>query len=79
VVLSAAIELDDATLDSVRQAISSASSGVSKSEVLTETGLSDSDWNKAINTLLASGDVTRSGEKRGTRYHSSTREEAENE
>ncbi len=79
VVLSAAIELDDATLDSVRQAISSASSGVSKSEVLTETGLSDSDWNKAINTLLASGDVTRSGEKRGTRYHASTREEAENE
>jgi hypothetical protein len=77
--LSAAIELDDATLDSVRQAISSASSGVSKAEVLTATGLSDSDWNKAINALLASGEVARSGEKRGTRYHAITGEKTENE
>lgn len=77
--LSAAIELDEATLDSVRQAISSASGGVSKAEVLTATGLSDSDWNKAINTLLASGEVARSGEKRGTRYHAITRENTEYE
>lgn len=79
VVLSAAIELDDATLDSVRQAISSASGGVSKAGVLTATGLSDSDWNKAINFLLARGEVARSGEKRGTRYHAITGENTENE
>ena len=77
--MSAVIELDDATLATVRQTISSALGGVSKAEVLAATGLSDSDWNKAINSLLASGEVARSGEKRGTRYHAIIGENTENE
>ena len=32
------------------------------------TGLPDGTWNTAITQLLASGDVERQGEKRGTRY-----------
>jgi len=74
-----AFEVDDVTLKAVRQAIASVVGGAAKADVLSSTGLSDSDWNKAINVLLSNGEVTRSGEKRGTRYHASTREETENE
>jgi hypothetical protein len=61
--------LDEATLRAVKAAIASVAGGVSKADVLVATGLSDSDWSNAIATLLDRGDVTRTGQKRGTRYH----------
>lgn len=39
-----------------------------KSDVLTATGITDGQWNTAINELLASGKVERQGERRGARY-----------
>ena len=61
--------LDEATLRAVKAAIASVADGASKADVLAATGLSDGDWNKAIAALLDRGDVTRTGQKRGTRYH----------
>lgn len=63
--------LDEATLRAVKAAIASVAVGASKADVLAATGLSDGDWNKAIAALLDRGDVTRTGEKRGTRYRAS--------
>jgi hypothetical protein len=63
---------DGATLDVVRQAIGAGNGGASKSDVLAATGLSDAQWNAAINALLADGVVTKTGAARGTRYHLST-------
>jgi hypothetical protein len=60
---------DEATLRAVKAAIASVADGASKADVLAATGLSDGDWNKAIATLLDRGDVRRTGQKRGTRYH----------
>jgi len=61
---------DPVVLDAVKQAIAAAVGGASKSEVLAATGLSDAQWNLAINALLAEGTVTKTGAARGTRYHS---------
>ncbi len=61
--------LDEATLRAVKAAIASVADGASKADVLTATGLTDGDWNKAIAALLDRGDVTRTGQRRGTRYH----------
>lgn len=61
--------LDEATLRTVKAAIASVADGASKADVLAATGLSDGDWNKVIAALLDRGDVTRTGQKRGTRYH----------
>lgn len=69
--------IDDATLSAVKAAIASVADGASKADVLATTGLSDTDWNKAITTLLDRGDVTRTGEKRGTRYHADAQGEDE--
>ncbi|MFZ1537781.1 MAG: hypothetical protein WAT23_10430, partial [Chromatiaceae bacterium] len=55
-------------LDAVKQAIAAAQGATSKSEVLAATGLSDAQWNVAINALLAAGTVTKTGAARGTRY-----------
>lgn len=41
---------------------------LAKSEVIAATGITDGQWNTAINELLASGQVERQGERRGTRY-----------
>ncbi len=59
---------EPATLKAVRQAIAAGGEGVSKSDVLTATGLGDAQWNSAIASLLASGAVSKSGAGRGTRY-----------
>ncbi|MFL6197813.1 MAG: MarR family transcriptional regulator, partial [Thermoanaerobaculia bacterium] len=40
----------------------------SRSEALEALGLSTSEWNQAIQELLAAGLAERKGEKRGTRY-----------
>jgi hypothetical protein len=61
--------VDEATLRAVRAAIASVADGASRAAVLAATGLSDGDWNKVIAALLDRGEVTRSGQKRGTRYH----------
>jgi hypothetical protein len=71
------VTVSDATLAAVRGAIGAIADGASKADVLTATGLSDADWNKAIGVLLDRGLVSRGGQKRSTRYHtSSVREEA---
>ncbi len=57
------------TLDRVREAIAQAAEGAGKSELLAATGISDGQWNAAINSLLSQGLVTRTGEGRGARYH----------
>jgi hypothetical protein len=57
------------TADRVREAIASAVDGVSKADVVAATGISDGQWNAAINALLAQGLVTKTGERRGARYH----------
>jgi hypothetical protein len=59
---------DPAVLDAVRQAIASSQGGISKSEVLAATGLTDAQWNLAINALLTEGTVTKTGAARGTLY-----------
>ena len=64
--------VDEATLTAVKAAIARVASGASKADVLAATGLSDTDWNKAVAVLLERGDVIRSGQKRGTRYHVGT-------
>lgn len=39
-----------------------------KSDVITATGLTDSQWNTTINELIATGRVERQGERRSARY-----------
>jgi hypothetical protein len=56
-------------LDAVKKAIAASNGGASKSDVLTTIGLTDAQWNAAINALLADGAVTKVGAGRGTRYH----------
>ncbi len=60
---------DQSTLDAVRDAIGAVAGGAAKSDVLAATGLSSGQWTAAINALLAEGAVTKTGAKRGTRYH----------
>lgn len=60
--------VDEATLTAVKAAISCVAGGASKADVLAATGISDADWTKAVTALLDRGDVTRTGQKRGTRY-----------
>ena len=60
---------DPVMLDAVKQAIAAAAGGTSKSEVLAATGLSDAQWNIAINALLSEGTIIKTGAGRGTRYH----------
>ena len=58
------------TLDRVRAAITRATAaGVSRADVIGATGITSSQWNTAIRALLADGSVTRTGERRGARYH----------
>jgi len=43
-----------------------------KADILTATGLTDSQWNAAITDLVARGLVERQGERRGARYQATT-------
>jgi len=56
-------------MERVREAIAGAAEGLSKADVIAATGISDGQWNTAINALLSQGIVTRTGERRGARYH----------
>ena len=66
---ASATGVDEATLRAVRAAIASVADGAAKADVLAATGLSDGDWNRVIAVLLDRGEVLRTGQKRGTRYH----------
>ena len=61
--------VDGELLSKVKEAIGSNGDGVSKADVIDATGISASEWNKAIKALLADGSVTQTGERRGARYH----------
>ncbi len=61
-------EVPEATLATIREVLARFPGGAAKSDVLAATGLPDGTWNTAIAQLLATGDVERQGEKRGTRY-----------
>ena len=50
--------------------------GASKADIVSATGLSAGDWNRAIKTLLERGEVTKTGQKRSTRYHASGKGDA---
>jgi hypothetical protein len=58
----------EATLAAIREVLARFPGGAAKSDVLSATGIPDGTWNTAIAQLLATGDVERQGEKRGTRY-----------
>ena len=61
--------VDAELLTKVKDAIGSNGDGASKADVIDATGISASEWNKAIKMLLADGSVTQTGERRGARYH----------
>ena len=61
--------VDSAVLDQIRSAIATLGGNAAKSDILDAAGLSASQWTPAITALLADGSVTKTGQKRGTRYH----------
>ena len=61
--------VDPELLSRVKEAIAANSDGASKATVIDATGITASEWNKAIKALLADGSVTQTGERRGARYH----------
>ena len=66
--------VDRASLKAVKTVIGSVADGASRADILAATGLSDADWNKTIAVLLNRRDVSRTGQKRGTRYHVDSQE-----
>jgi len=64
----ASAEVSEATLAAIREVLARFPVGAAKADVLSATSIPDGTWNAAIAQLLASGDVERQGEKRGTRY-----------
>ena len=61
--------MDAELLGKVKKAIGANSDGASKADVMDATGITASEWNKAIKALLADGSVTHTGERGGARYH----------
>lgn len=58
--------LDDAS--AIFEYLRSISYWQAKADILLATGVSNNNWNAAINHLISCGDVERQGEKRGARY-----------
>lgn len=56
------------TLDSLRAALHQFPDGAGKSDLLQASGIDDGAWKAAIDALVYSGEVERSGRKRGTKY-----------
>ncbi len=56
-------------LERVCGAIAGRADGASKAEVLAATGITDVQWNEAIRSLLSQGLATKTGDRRGARYH----------
>jgi hypothetical protein len=65
----AGVSIGTEVIDHVREAIARAADGVGKAGVIAATGINDGQWNAAISALLALGLVTKTGERRGARYH----------
>ncbi len=61
--------IDATVLDQIRSAIATLGDSADRSDILDTAGLSVSQWTPAIDALLADGSVTKTGQKRGTRYH----------
>ena len=61
--------VDAGLLSKVKEAIGANGDGASKTDAVDATGITASEWNKAIKALLADGSVTQTGERRGARYH----------
>ena len=61
--------VDAEALGKITEAIGANGDGASKADVIAATGVTTSEWNKAIKFLLADGSVTQTGERRGARYH----------
>jgi predicted transcriptional regulator len=57
---------DVATL--ILSTLANAEDPLAKAEIIERTGIKTSEWNKTIKALIKSGDVIKTGEKRGTRY-----------
>jgi len=49
--------------------LESAEAGLGRSAITQATGISTTEWNRAIKALVASGQVVKTGKKRGTKYH----------
>ena len=60
---------DPQAREAILRHLSTTPAGASKSDLLAATALDESAWKPTIDDLLATGQVTRTGEKRGTRYH----------
>ena len=56
-------------LGKVKEVIGAVNAGATRSDVISAAGITASEWNKAIKTLLADELVTRTGKRRGTRYY----------
>lgn len=66
---SARASAQPAHLDAVRRFLASSRKGSGKGEILVATALTEATWKVVIEELLANGEVLRTGEKRGTKYH----------
>jgi hypothetical protein len=55
-------------LDALRAALHGFPDGAGRSELLAASGLDEARWMPAITELVESGEVERTGQKRGTRY-----------
>ena len=64
-----AASVDSELLRKVKEAIGSNGDGASKADVIDATGVTTSESNKAIKSLLADGSIIQTGERRGARYH----------
>lgn len=60
---------DEELLTRVKATIAASADSVSRAGVIGATGITAREWSKAIKALLADGSVTRTGERRGARYH----------
>ena len=58
---------DDHLLSRVKEVIA-ANGLASRSDVIRMTGITSSEWNRAIKALVADGSVTQTGQRRGARY-----------
>jgi hypothetical protein len=65
---SAETGADQSVVDALRAAVSAFPDGAGKAELLGATGIHEAAWKTAIDALVASGEVERTGQKRGTRY-----------
>ena len=64
--------IDKATLDALRAALHGFPDGAARAELLAASGIDEAAWKSAIDSLVDSGEVQRSGQARGTRYRLAT-------